>query len=303
MQSFDIVTLRVFLAVARAGSIGAAARNEHIAASAVSRRISDLEKDLDISLIHRTPSGVNLTPAGQAFVEHCEKVLSQFAGIRSDLKQFSEGLAGELRIAAVTSVVAGSLPKLVKTYQDANPNVFVTLTEIYSSDGIRQLREDLADVVIIADTVDTRGFEVKAYATDPVWVVGNNEHPLFEGHVSGEPIAFSDTLEYEHLSLHEGGVLDELVATATRRAGHQPTRRIRVVRFDALRKCVGAGLGLGFLRESSVKPYLELENLKGAPLADEWSVRHLVCAYPKSGDTSPVVADFLSLLDEVSSEH
>ena len=53
MQSFDIVTLRVFLAIARAGSIGAAARREHIAASAVSRRISDLEHDLGVTLMRR----------------------------------------------------------------------------------------------------------------------------------------------------------------------------------------------------------------------------------------------------------
>lgn len=297
MQSFDIVTLRVFLAVARAGSIGAAARNEHIAASAVSRRISDLEHDLGVSLIRRSPSGVTLTPAGQVLAEHCKTVLNQFSEIRADLKRFSEGIVGELRIAAVTSVVAGSLPKLLKAYQDANPNVAVSLTEIYSADGIRQLREDLADLVIIADTVDTRGFDVKPYASDPVWVLGNETHPLFEGHAPGEPILFTDTLDYEHLSLHEGGVLDELVATATRRAGRQPVRRIRVARFDALRRCVSAGLGLGFLRESSVKPYLELESLKGAPLSDSWSDRRLICAFPKSKDISPVVAEFLTLLD------
>lgn len=57
MESFDIVTMRVFLAVARLGSIGAAARNEHIAASAASRRISDLERELGIVLISRTPPG------------------------------------------------------------------------------------------------------------------------------------------------------------------------------------------------------------------------------------------------------
>lgn len=54
MQSFDIVTLRVFLAAARTGNIGAATRNEHIAASAISRRISDLEHDLGITLIRRS---------------------------------------------------------------------------------------------------------------------------------------------------------------------------------------------------------------------------------------------------------
>ncbi len=77
MQNFNIVTIRIFLAVAREGSIGAAARREHIAASAVSRRISDLEQNLNVALIHRTPSGVSLTPAGEAFTRHCEGILEQ----------------------------------------------------------------------------------------------------------------------------------------------------------------------------------------------------------------------------------
>ncbi|CCQ72546.1 LysR family transcriptional regulator [Magnetospira sp. QH-2] len=296
MQSFDIVTLRVFLAIARAGSIGAAARNEHIAASAVSRRISDLEHDLGITLIRRTPAGATLTPAGQVFAGHCETSLNHFANVRAELKRYSEGKAGELRLAAVTSVMAGRLPKVLKVFQDTFPSVDVTLTEIYSADGIRQLREDLADLVVIADTSDTRGFDVRPYASDPVWVVGEKGHPLFEGRQSEAPIAFSETLDFEHLSLHEGGVLDELVANATRKAGRQPKRRIRVARFDALRSCVSAGLGLGFLRESSVKPYLELEGLVGAPLTDAWADRRLICVFPKAQDVSPVVGEFLSLL-------
>jgi len=69
-ESFDVVTLRVFLSVARLGSIGAAARNEHIAASAASRRISDLERNLDSVLLTRTPVGVSLTWAGKTFANH-----------------------------------------------------------------------------------------------------------------------------------------------------------------------------------------------------------------------------------------
>lgn len=298
MQSFDIVTLRVFLAAARAGSIGAAARNEHIAASAVSRRISDLEHDLGITLIRRTPSGVSLTPAGRVFVDHCETILGQFADVRADLKRFAEGEAGELRIGAITSVLTGKLPQTIKSFQDDNPGVNVSLSEVSSADGIRRLREDLLDLVIIADNIDTRGFDVRAYANDHVWVIGSHDHALFDGRKAGAPIPFKDTLPYEHLSFHEGGALDELLAKAASKAGRQPDRRISVIRFDSLRHCVSAGLGLGFLRESTIRPYLELENVNGAPIADKWAEGRLVSVYPKNLDVSPVVTSFLALLDE-----
>ena len=297
MQSFDIVTLRVFLAAARAGSIGAAARNEHIAASAVSRRISDLEHDLGITLIRRKPSGVSLTPAGQVFVDHCETILNQCADVRADLKRFADCTAGELRIGAISSVLTGRLPDILRTFQDENPGIDVSLSEITSADGIRQLREDLLDLVLIADNTDTRGFDVRPYANDPVWVVGASDHPLFKGRKSGKPMKFEDTLDHEHLSFHEGGALDDLIAKATQKAKRQPDRRINVVRYDALRRCVSAGLGLGFMRESSALPYLDQDDMKGVPLSDDWANSRLISVFPRAQDVSPVVDRFLKLLD------
>ncbi|MCB2099348.1 MAG: LysR family transcriptional regulator [Rhodobacterales bacterium] len=300
MQSFDIVTLRVFLSVARAGSIGAAARREHIAASAASRRISDLEHDLGAALIKRTPSGATLTPAGRVFAEHCETILGQYADVRADLKRFSEGEAGELRIAAVTSAMNGALPFQVADFRRRHPAVDARLSEVFSNDALRYLREDLADLVVVSDTEDTRGFQVAPYATDPIWVLGSAGHPLFRGRAEGEPIPFAETLDHEHLSLHLGGVLDELVVEGARRAGRTPLRRVEVMRFDALRRCAEAGLGLGFLRASSVRPFTDKGTLRGHPLADDWADRRLVCVYPKGQDASPVMNLFLDLIQETA---
>ncbi|NVJ93466.1 MAG: LysR family transcriptional regulator [Methylocystaceae bacterium] len=299
MQSFDIVTLRVFLGIARFGSIGAAAKNEHIAASAASRRISDLEHDLDTTLIKRTPIGANLTPAGKAFAKHCEQILNQYAEVRADLKRFADGEAGEFRIAAITSVMNDRLPYVVAKFREENPSVSVHLQEIFSQDGLRYLREDLADFVVISDTEKTKGFGVSPYAHDPVWVVGNVNHPLFKGRKRKVPIPFKETLDFEHLSFHEGGVLDELVVEASRKEGCTPHYKIKVMRFDSLRNCAEAGLGLGFIRESSLRPYLKNRNLMGLPLADDWASRELICVYPKAQALSPSIHKILKCLTEV----
>lgn len=297
MQSFDITTLRVFLAVNRLGSIGAAARSEHIAASAVSRRISDLEHDLDTTLIKRTPAGTTLTSAGVAFARHCEQLLNTYAAVRTDLKRFAEGEAGNLNIAAVPRALDGTLPGVIASFKRDNPAVHVTIQELFSRQGIRYLKEGLADLAVIYDTVPLKGFSVRPYKNDPVWVVGKAEHPIFARHAGAASIFFEETFEFDHISFHEGGVLDELVSEAFRRKHKIPKYDIKVLRSNSLIKCVEAGLGLGIIGERDLLPHLQNPQLKALPLADGWASRNLVCVYPKGQAASPTVRNFLACLD------
>ena len=297
MESFDIVTMRVFLAVARLGSIGAAARNEHLAASAASRRISDLERELGIVLISRTPSGTHLTPAGQAFAKHCEQLLNTYAEVRADLKRFVEGTAGELRLAAIPRAMAGVLPFIIAQFKKDNPEVHVTVQEIFSRQGVRFLREDVLDMAIIYDSVDTAGFELKPFKEDQVWVVGHKDHPLFLEKRGSNTVFFAETLAYENVSFHEGGVLDELVSEA--RKGHRMSVKstVMVQRINSLIRCVEADLGLGIIGERDLQPHVKNANLKMLRLADKWASRNLVCAYPQGQAASPPLKRFLQFLD------
>lgn len=298
MERFDVVTLRLFLAVARLGSIGAAARNEHIAASAASRRISDLERELDIVLISRTPSGTNLTPAGLTFAKHCRQLLNTYAEVRADLKRFAEGEAGELRLAAIPRALDGVLPFIVAQFKKDYPEVRVTVQEIFSRQGVRFLREDVADMVIIYDSVDTRGFELRPFKEDQVWAVGHRDHPLFCQHRDSGRVFFEQTLEYEHISFHEGGVLDDLVSEAGKKHGRRLKYTVRVQRVNSLIRCVEAGLGLGIVGERDLRPHMTNVNLTALRLADSWASLNLVCAYPQGHGASAALKRFLLYLDD-----
>ena len=298
MQSFDIVTLRVFLAVARLGSIGAAARHEHIATSAASRRISDLEEDLDTVLISRTPGGVSLTPAGHAFSRHCEELLKRYSDVRADLKRFSEGQVGHFRIAAIPCAMRGPLPDIIAEFKRTHPAVHVTIKEIFSSEGPRFLREDLADLVIIYDTGNLDGYVTKLYKEDPIYVIGRKDHPLFDKHPKGKPIKYKQTLGYELVSLHEGGWLDELIGSASREEGEMLHYDTKVMRVHTMLRCIEAGLGLGFFGAHDLAEILEQKNLVAAPLAEDWAARNIVCAYPKGQAEAPIMTSFLNDLFE-----
>src|SRR5690606_41519708 len=93
---FDLTTLALFVAVARAGSISAGARQSHLAVGAASKRISDLEAVLGTPLLYRNTAGVALTDAGQAFLAHAQRVLpevQQTAETPSDFSSCAPGAA------------------------------------------------------------------------------------------------------------------------------------------------------------------------------------------------------------------
>ena len=74
-RQIDLTSLQLFVAVCESGSIGRAAEREFIAASAISKRLSDLEGALGTTLLHRHTRGVRLTPAGEGLLHHARAVL------------------------------------------------------------------------------------------------------------------------------------------------------------------------------------------------------------------------------------
>lgn len=72
---YDLTSLRLFVAVAECGNLTRAAEREHLAVSAISKRISELEELIGTPLLQRYPRGVGLTPAGQSMLHHARQML------------------------------------------------------------------------------------------------------------------------------------------------------------------------------------------------------------------------------------
>src|SRR3546814_13692182 len=81
-RSIDAYSLRLFLAVATEGSIARGAAKEHIAASALSRRLSELEHALGVALFVRSHRGIQLTGAGQLVLERGTKIESELRQLK-----------------------------------------------------------------------------------------------------------------------------------------------------------------------------------------------------------------------------
>lgn len=253
----------------RLGSISAAADEQHIAISAVSRRLSDLEHRLGTAVLYRKGRGVEPTPAGQVLLRHAENLLGLAERAAVEMSDFAAGNRGHVRLAANPSAVAQFLPDVLAAFIAANPNVKIALREAVSDVIVTQIRDGLVDVGIFSAAVDHADVETFDYLSDRLCAVVPAAHPLAGHH----QIAFADILPYPHVALADGSSLFALIAGVARDLGAELDVAVSVRSFGGVRRMVAQGLGVAVLPAGVTEPYASSDGLAVIALAEPWAAR------------------------------
>jgi molybdate transport repressor ModE-like protein len=144
----DVRRLQILRAVAREGSLSAAARTLGYTQPAISHHMARLEDEVGTALLTRIGRGVQLTDAGRALVEHADAVLSRLDAAEEDIAAIAGLRAGRVRLAAFPSgsatLMAGALARL----RTVAPGVEVTFSEAEPESALPLLREGELDLVL-----------------------------------------------------------------------------------------------------------------------------------------------------------
>jgi DNA-binding transcriptional LysR family regulator len=284
----DPVSLKLFVSVVQHGSIAAAAAEGHIAPAAVSKRISELESALRTSLLTRTNKGVQATPAGMALSNLARRLLADLDDIAAQMRDWSGGTRGQVRIVANISAITQFLPKEIAAFLARYPQVDVHLQERISSAVIQAVRENEADVGIGIVMPPADGVEVLPYHEDELSLLVPRRHAL----ARKRSVAFADTLEHDFVGLHTGSSINHLLAQASIAAQRTLRLRIQVTSYDALARMVEAGLGIGVMPRSVAVPLARSLDVAVVKLTDAWAKRQLsICV--RSYASLPVAARLL----------
>ena len=200
---FDLVDLRLMIRVAEANSLTRGAEAVYMSVPTASTRIKNIEDSIGIKLFYRTSQGVTLTLPGQAFVHHARLVLGQLEHLSGDLQEYAKGIKGHLRVLANTTALGEFLPPVLRAYLLAHPDVNIDLRERLSGDIVRAVSDGQTDIGIVAGTVRTENLEVIPYRRDRLVLVVPRDHPM----AALPSVAFVDTLELEHIGLHESSAI------------------------------------------------------------------------------------------------
>jgi DNA-binding transcriptional LysR family regulator len=141
-----LLSLRYFHEVARLGSIRRAADLLHVAPSAVSRQIAQLESDLDAVLFFRSKAGVALTNAGETYWRQTRRVMLDLANARQSLDDMRGLRRGEVRIHVIEGLVSDWLPRLVNEFRKLYPGIRFHIRSTSTDQIIAALLEHEADI-------------------------------------------------------------------------------------------------------------------------------------------------------------
>lgn len=268
-MQFDLTDLRLFVRTAEELNLTRAAARQHLSLAAASARIKALEEQSGLPLFYREARGVKLTPPGEAFLHHARGVLRQTDQLRQELQEYGGGLRGHLRVFANTTAVSDFLPELLPTFLAAHPRVNVDLQEKPNADIPRGVHDGRADLGIVAGQVDTLGLQAIHFSTDRLVLVTPRQHPFAQQ----ADIDFADTLDQDHVGMHQGSTLQNFLAQVTDRLGKPWRLRIQLSSFDAMCRMVGAGVGVAIVPESVARRNLDAMGLALVELRDAWRVR------------------------------
>src|SRR5450830_1301433 len=252
---FDLTDLRLFILIAELNSLTRSAERMNMSLAATSNRIKELETRFGMRLLYRESKGVQLTPAGQTFLSHAQ--------------QFNNGIKGYIRIFANTTAVTEFMPEILGKFLTLHPQVNVALEERLNHDIMRGIQEGTADIGIVAGPVQGEGLEILNFSTDRLVLATALEHPL----AGAGKVAFAETLEYEHVGLHEGSTLHHFLNRIVSESGQRLKLRIQVRSFEAMCRMVETNVGIGIMPQSAALRHKQTMQLSMIELTDPWSVR------------------------------
>jgi DNA-binding transcriptional LysR family regulator len=292
----DVRRLRALRELADRGTIAAAADVLDLTPSAVSQQLAALEREVGRPLLEPAGRSVRLTPAARLLLEHADGLFAQLERLDAALAaQGSAGAAGEVRVAAFPTAIAGIVAPAVAPLARRAPRVRLAVREAEPPDALAGLARGDVDVVVAMEAPgapqegDPR-MHRRDLAPDLLDAALPAGHPL-----SARPALRLAELRHDPwVAPLEGWSCDAVVLAACAAAGFTPRIDHRTTDWVAVLALVGAGLGVGLVPRlaQAVPP----RGVAVRPLAGPAPCRHLFAACRRGAEEAPAVAAVLDAL-------
>jgi DNA-binding transcriptional LysR family regulator len=268
---FDLADLSLFRHVLEAGSITHGAERANLALAAASTRIRQMEEALGAPLLVRSRQGIAPTQAGRILLQHARTMLQQAEKLREELGVFAGGQAGQIRVLSNTNALTEFLPEALSSFLSAHPNVSVDLVERLSDEIVGLIAEGVADLGIIAGTVDPGALETFPYRRDRFVLVVAHDHPL----AVRDRVSLSQVLDHDFVGLDRASALQRFLADKAARIGRPLRLRIQLRSFDAVCRMVERNVGIGVVPETTARRAALSMAITPVTLTDGWAERDL----------------------------
>jgi DNA-binding transcriptional LysR family regulator len=294
---FDLTDLSLFRHIVEAGSITHGAERANLALAAASTRIRNMEHALGTELLTRGRQGVTPTQAGRTLLQHARVILDQSERLREDLGAYAGGVAGQIRLLSNTNALTEFLPEVLSSFLADHPNVSVDLEERLSEEIVALIAEGVADIGIVAGTVDARRLARYPFRQDRFVLVVPKKHPL----AKRTEIDFDEVLDHDFIGLERQSAAQRFFADKASRIGRPLRLRVQLRSFETVCRVVEFGVGVGIVPRSTALRAVKTMAICMLDINDEWAVRDLTICVRDLSALPPFARQLVEHLRDKSS--
>jgi len=266
----DLRELRLFVAVVEEGSIHGGSRRLMITQPAVSQALRKLEREVGGALVIRTSSGIELTQAGVALLDHGRDILSRMDSASKIVRDVARSDSRVLRIGLMSGTAsAGDLTfPILSAFRERYPDVRLSVSDLSFDNQFDALSDGRVDVAIVRPPCDDERLEVVDLFSEPTVLCFSAEHRL----AAGEAVSLDDVLDESMIELVRAPErwrafwgLNDLRGGPSRRNHPEPAVTLSELRYALLCEPVVAAASESAWRYGLCSPLLRTLPIVGAP--------------------------------------
>jgi DNA-binding transcriptional LysR family regulator len=280
--------LTSFLAVAREGSVSAAADKLHVTQPSISAAVSALSRELGVELTERVGRGIGLTAAGDAFRPYAADVLGLVEQGREAAREAADVTMRSLRIVAVATAAEYVVPSLLRAFHRLHPEVSLALEVANRATVFERVLEHEVDVAIAGRPPDDERIAGAAFLRNELALIAAPDDPL----AAGRPVKPPLLADRVWLMREPGSGTRQLVSEFLAEHDVRP-RTLTLGSNGAIKEAVRLGLGVSLQSRVAVEHELGAGTLaeiavRGGLPQRRWYALHSATVPPR-----PAVAQFL----------
>lgn len=275
--------MNAVLAVAELRSFVAAASYLQISQPALSRTIQRVEDILGLQIFQRTTKIVEVTQAGQEFVETLKRIGHDLEATIDHIQQSVHQRRGHISMSSIISLGNNLVPRAIALFQQSNPDMTFYLRDGMHDDVVQDVKTGVSDfgLTYLSDLPET--FDTLPFGTTSFRVVAGKQ--MQAAHEFTNPVDPNDLIGKPFVSLPKEAQTRRMLDTLATTLGVRFTHKVIVSQFPALLNLVRQGIGIGLvstislnpdyqkqlcqfeLRETEFAPYIGIIFMKDRPLS------------------------------------
>ena len=299
MKDFDLLTLRLFVAVCDTGSVQNVGEREHIDPSAITKRFSKLEKELGVKLLNRSIKGMTPTPEGKEFLYGARHLLGNANQLAEHVKNFPIKFDDTVKIIGATTIWSGFLPYDLGTFLNKleHKNIHIEMDIGDRIAVVEAVKEGRVSMGVSWDRKSFKGLQDIAYRPQKLAVFVHKEHPLSHE----KKLTYAAIAKWDRVGIESNRAIE--IELSSKKLIPSLEQRFRAIapNFEIALRLAEMQVGI-LIAPLEMKLFVHSKSLVAIPMEEEFSRRDYYICFQDENTLSSSAKLLLKHLSSAANE-